>query len=155
MYAVKSGKNVGSKLHAAIRKYGADAFQIEQIGVYATWADACVDEQKLIEKYDSYANGYNATKGGEGTHGYYPTAHTLALRSDALKGIPRSEEWKRKIGDGNRGRKFPPVTDEARSKMSAFQKGRVKSELHRDKIRAGVMRNWEIRRARALQSLEA
>lgn len=53
-------------LYNAMRKYGANHFQIEQI-------EECDNsvlnqrEQYWIQFYDSYKNGYNATLGGDGT----------------------------------------------------------------------------------------
>lgn len=55
--------------HRAIRKYGIDAFEVEQI-------EKCNNsilserEKYWIKKYDSYANGYNLTIGGEGARKY-------------------------------------------------------------------------------------
>lgn len=67
-------------------------------------------------------NLLNSTDGGEGTFGFkhseeskmkmklslkdrkFPSRETLLKRSKSLKGIPRTEEWKRKIADANRGK---------------------------------------------------
>ena len=52
--------------HRAIRKYGIENFQVEEI-------DRCEDSEELKEKekywinfFDSYKNGYNSTFGGDG-----------------------------------------------------------------------------------------
>ena len=52
--------------HRAIRKYGIENFQVEEI-------DRCEDSEELKEKekywinfFDSYKNGYNSTLGGDG-----------------------------------------------------------------------------------------
>lgn len=142
------GKTPGSRLHRAMRKYGLDSFSVDQIDVCSSWAEACEMEQAFVALFDTYANGYNATKGGEGTLGLRPTAETLTKLSAVRKGKPKSAEWKAKIGDANRGRVFPPVTDEARANMSAFQKGRPKSEEHKAKIRAAVAASWASGRTR-------
>lgn len=62
-------KEYNYPLQRAIRKYGEDAFT-------TTILEECVPESILseleilyIEKYDTFYNGYNQTKGGEGTSG--------------------------------------------------------------------------------------
>lgn len=54
-------------LYSAINKYGAENFIIEQI---EKCSDNIVNEREIywIEKLGSYHFGYNATKGGDGTH---------------------------------------------------------------------------------------
>lgn len=53
------------KLNCAIRKYGKDKFHVKLI---RTCSVEKLDEyeKKYIKKYDSYKNGYNLTKGGNG-----------------------------------------------------------------------------------------
>lgn len=55
-----------SKLHAAMRKYGIDAFRIETVEVCDV-SELNDREIYWIEKYDSYRNGYNNTLGGGGS----------------------------------------------------------------------------------------
>ena len=52
-------------LYNAIRKYGSEHFTIECIEECVT-DQASTREQYWIQFYDSYKNGYNATKGGDG-----------------------------------------------------------------------------------------
>lgn len=61
-----NSRSYNSPIHRAIRKYGVENFSFEIV-------DFCLDKEELdeeeiywIQKYDSYRNGYNATKGGEG-----------------------------------------------------------------------------------------
>ena len=49
--------------------------------------------------------------------------HKRPTISQALKGRILTEEWKRKIGLANKGRKKPPFTEEAKRKMSEAHKG--------------------------------
>jgi hypothetical protein len=61
--ARKNGKKESPKLNNAIRKYGADHFRVDVIGICELrFAD--IFEQLFIEMYDSLKNGYNATIGG-------------------------------------------------------------------------------------------
>lgn len=52
-------------LHAAIRKYGIDNFEVIEI---EECEEAILDEREIywIAQYDSYHNGYNASLGGDG-----------------------------------------------------------------------------------------
>lgn len=58
------------KLHNAMEKHGIDSFYIQEIGKYiAKTRESLIElldekEKYYIEQYDSYYNGYNATKGG-------------------------------------------------------------------------------------------
>lgn len=54
------------KLYNAMRKYGSDNFYIEMLkdNIPVEYLDKL--EIEFIEKYDSYYNGYNSTKGGDG-----------------------------------------------------------------------------------------
>jgi hypothetical protein len=92
----------------------------------------------------------NATDGGEGTSGCYPSAETRAKLSVARlgkpmppevcakisathSGRPKSSEHKAKVSAGLRGKTLPPET---RAKLSVSLKGRSKSAEHREKIGA-------------------
>lgn len=66
---LESGKEYNYPLQRAIRKYGEDQFEHEIL-------EDDIDESLLselevlyIEKHDTFYNGYNQTKGGEGTTG--------------------------------------------------------------------------------------
>lgn len=54
-----------SKLHAAMRKHGVEAFRIETVEVCDV-SELNDREIYWIDKYDSYRNGYNNTLGGSG-----------------------------------------------------------------------------------------
>lgn len=58
-----------SPLHAAIRKYGIDNFEIEQV---EECDENILNDREIywISHYNSYHNGYNASLGGEGYKKY-------------------------------------------------------------------------------------
>lgn len=92
--------------HRAIRKYGPDAFVIDQV---ATTDDAIIlaeAEKVVIEHFDLFKNGYNMTLGGEGRSGHVPSEEARRKQSKSMKGrVPwnkgkaRSEETRRKISE--------------------------------------------------------
>ena len=55
-------------LYSAIKKYGIQSFIIEEIEEITDINLINEREQYWIEYYDSFKNGYNATKGGDGKH---------------------------------------------------------------------------------------
>jgi len=64
--SAKTIKRRPSKLHGAIRKYGAENFSLEVLAELDSWEKAIEAEKELILQYDSYECGYNLTLGGEG-----------------------------------------------------------------------------------------
>lgn len=106
----------GNVINNARKKYGIDAFDFEIL-------KECKDEElDYWEKYyikelnTKVPNGYNMTDGGEASW---------------VKGKHLSEEWKRKIGEGNKGKKR---STEAKRKWSEAHKGKHLSEEHKKKI---------------------
>lgn len=53
-------------LYAAMLKYGIDNFVVEEL-LECPQEELSSYETLFIEKFDTYNNGYNATKGGDGT----------------------------------------------------------------------------------------
>lgn len=54
------------KIYNAIKKYGRDNFYIELLENNIPLVELNEKEIEYIEKYDSFKNGYNSTKGGDG-----------------------------------------------------------------------------------------
>jgi group I intron endonuclease len=85
--------------HQAIRKHGWDSFKWEILKEDAKLED----EIRLIKEHDTYINGYNETKGGEGTVGRHHSQETrnkIRAKSIGNKncvGRVLSEETKAKI----------------------------------------------------------
>ena len=101
---------------AAWKKYGADAFEwviLEECDIEK------LDDREIfwIAQKDSFNNGYNLTAGGK-----------------SLRNRKHTEEEKRKIGDGNRGK---VRTLETKQKLSKAHKGKKQSpELIKKRAKA-------------------
>lgn len=109
------------KIYKAINKYGADNLkfevlvEIEKETKELLLKDLCLLEQKYINDFDSFFNGYNCTLGGEGTFGlvgelnqFYGKKHTPETinRLKELASVRKhTEETKRKISEAGKGRK--------------------------------------------------
>lgn len=64
-------------LYDAIRKYGIDSFELEELETCKYGCDLDVAEIEWIEKLGTFGDGYNMTKGGHGIRGY---THTPAAK---------------------------------------------------------------------------
>lgn len=130
-----------TKLGRAIRKYGEHSFKIEVIETTDK-----LDEREIyfIQFFNSIKNGYNIKIGGNGEPHAESTKKKIAkangkrvwteemreTMSKAIKSwheergfVPKSEETKRKISEGNKGRKIAPKAKEA---MRAFNKSKMR-----------------------------
>lgn len=106
-----------SILHAAIRKYGREAFIVTVIATANDLASASEAERLAIMEHDTRAPaGYNMALGGMGTPG---------VRR------PHSDSTKAKIAAGNTGKTFSAA---ARQKMAAAKRGKALSPAHRQKL---------------------
>lgn len=92
------------KVYKAIEKYGWE--NIEHLVLYEGLSKEAAEsiERKLIVEFDTIRNGYNIDHGGNaaGTH---------------------SIETKRKISEGNRGKKKGPATEERKAHLSKINTG--------------------------------
>lgn len=132
------GYNENPHFAAAISKYGWDGF--EHVILYANLPEEPAKqlEKKLIRDWRTQdrAYGYNATTGGDGTPGFYPSEETrrklsiarrrenlspetLQRRSDGLRGRKFSEDHKRKIGKANS--KSVIMYDKNMNKLMVFE----------------------------------
>lgn len=90
-----------SRLYAAIRKYGPDAFKREVIAKASTEEELRELERRYIQEFNTYEAGYNSNLGGYG-HLHFP------------------EHIRIKIGLAQKGKYIPPET---RKKMSEAKLG--------------------------------
>ena len=107
------------KFYNAIRKYGTDVWIREVICEVNSREEAKSKEIEFIAENNSYYNGYNATRGGDGNNGIVMSEESNLARSLALKGKPKnyirmagkkhSEESKEKISQAHKGMKKPWV----------------------------------------------
>lgn len=97
-----------SRLYDALRKYGADKFEVTTLK-----STDCEDtvrelEKKYIQEFDSYENGYNCNLGG---HGF----------------LEFPEEIRKKISEAQKGK---IISQAAREKMSKAKRGDSRCAKH-------------------------
>ena len=143
----------------AIKKYGADNFDVELIPYPGITNEAlCAVEMQKIKKLGSKKpNGYNLTDGGDGTSGWKHTDESRKKMSEALKGNSRmkgkkhSDKVRQKISAARKGEKHPNYgkklsvetrkkISEANKKQIPWSKGKKLSVEHRHKISAARRR---------------
>ena len=134
------------KFYNAIRKYGIECWNVETLCEVQTSSAAKEKEIELIEYFNSYHSGYNATKGGDGNNGIIMSEESNLARSLALKGKPKTydrmkdkthtQESKDRIAKSHIGMKKPWVkwTKEQISKRSMTRRGLTKDQY--DQIHA-------------------
>lgn len=122
----------GKLINQAIEKYGKENFSKEilerNINSYEILNDR---EIYWIEHFNTFNEGYNLTKGGQGNLGRVTSKETKAkLREAAKKQFksPVSEETRRKISEKAKLRKGRPVSEETKLKLAKAATGRKMSK---------------------------
>jgi group I intron endonuclease len=129
--------------HRAIRKYGWESFAWDVIFEHddEQWT-LDVMEPYFIEWYDTYENGYNLTKGGEGCLGREVSEDTRRKMSEAHKGMTHTEETKQKLSEMWKGKKKTSEHAANISKGKTGKKRKPFSEEHRRKLSEAAKRQW-------------
>ena len=157
----------GNYIKAAINKYGRDNFSVEIIDTAQTKEELNQKEIFYIKKYNStdMAVGYNIHSGGRGgiltgdaeswsnarkgpLNGRYGAEVSTETRNkigEANSKYTRTEEVKKRISNSLKGR---PKPEGFGAKVSAAQKGRVKSELELEHLRIGNLKAAEKNRGK-------
>lgn len=102
----------------ALTKYGSNNFKWKIICICPNIETLNEQEQYYIAFYDSINNGYNLTKGGNGTMGYRHTEKAKNKMSITHKNM--SDKTRQKIGIASKGRKH---SEESKQKISKAIKG--------------------------------
>lgn len=157
---------------SSLKKYGFDNFIVEilyETNIKYKHIDNLLNvlEKYFIKKYDTFNNGYNLTKGGEGTSGRIVTEKSKEKYRETHKknyikenhpwfGKNHSEETKIKIGlksiGRDNGQKGKIKTDEEKYKDIINQKTRKKI-IQKD-LDGNIINNFEsIRQASKLTSI--
>ena len=116
--------------HAAIRKYGEDAFDWTVLEYNINTHDELNEREKywIQEKNSRIPNGYNMNAGGNGTANHHQSEETRKRISATLTGRKQSEETKRKKSAALKGK---PFSEAHRMHLSEGRKGMVFTEEHR------------------------
>jgi group I intron endonuclease len=133
----RCGAESMTHLSMAIRKYGADAFDVTHIASASDFETLLATEMVLIRQHLTlWPTGYNRTLGGEGMLGVSRPVSDEQKRqiSAALTGRRLSPEHRAAIAAGAKG----AITDERRQATGDFHRGRIRSVETRAAISAGL-----------------
>ena len=118
-------KGSGTKLREYYKQYPED-YTFTILAFYKDKTELSIAEQKLIgELWQTDKYCLNSTAGGNGG---------FKAASNYWKGRQLSEEHKKRISTGNKGKH---LSDETKRKMSEARKGRQLSEEHKKRISIG------------------
>jgi group I intron endonuclease len=109
-----------SHFHNAIRKYSKENFKWKIIAKCFSKEELNNVEIEMIEKYNTFENGYNLTRGGEGRFGYSHTEETKKKISEAERGEKNHMYGKRGSNCPNFGKTHSKKT---KKRMSEAKKG--------------------------------
>ena len=118
----------GTLINQAIDKYGKDNFT-KEILERDIDSHEHLNTQEIywINSHDTYNNGYNLTKGGQGNLGRAVSEETKSKIKTKLTGGKLSEERKKKISDAAKLRKSRPTSKEAKERLRKAATGRKMS----------------------------
>jgi len=135
-----------SAIHAAIRKYGVDAFQFEILEL-CSQHELESRECHWINHLETFRTGYNLTSGGEmGREVSEETKQKLSAATSGKKLGPRPEAVKKKISEAHKGR---PVSAETRAASLIYMTGLKQPEewrKHAALARTGLKRSEETKK---------
>lgn len=130
-YQLKYNRHENFKLQRAWNKYGEESFKFDVLVECINSENLAQVEMDLIEKYDSFRNGYNCSKGGEGVIGYEVPEEARKKMSMAKQGTRLSQETRKKMSLSRKGK---ICSEETKRKIAAKAKGRGHSEEARKKM---------------------
>lgn len=153
-------RGVDTYLYRAMEKYGEGAFVRETI------CECPDDEGNLWERYCIIAfntrspRGYNMTDGGDGVPGYIFTEEDRKKLGSGLRGKkrpPRSEAWKQKLSESGKGKvawnKGQPWPESTRQKLIEIGKSLYETPERKALIKANLaLLALPENRAKGLQS---
>ena len=118
----KNKKDYNHYFHKAIRKYGWEAFEWEEICCSKDGEYLLKEmEDYFIKYYDSFGkNGYNSCKGGGGCLGY---KHTNEIKMKMK--LPKSKEHRENLDKANKKRIGIPRSEITKEKISKSRIGKA------------------------------
>lgn len=143
----RNGKGYGSQpiIEAAINKYGWKSVETEIVLTGLSEEAAKKEEIRLIAemKTTDHEYGYNQTLGGEGANGRKVSEENKrkfgARMSELHKGVPLSEDHKKKIADTLKGR-APNISQKGKQRIIESNRTREHTQSTRQKMSENTRR---------------
>lgn len=127
------GYRQNEKFTNAIKKYGWDNFSHEIIAEGLELEEAQRKEKELIQKYESYRNGYNKSLGGD--YGGY-TEDVKEKISASVSDLWKDETYRQHMSEVHKGQSRTGWhhSEESKKKMSKVVRERCKDEAYRKRL---------------------
>jgi group I intron endonuclease len=154
---LRNGIHANYRLQFDWAEYGEEVFEFAVVAEISDTDERYAAEQSLMDLHESAVHGYNRSPSAVDNSGRTLSAEHRQAISDAQRGVPKSEEHRRKLSKAHKANwadrevtpefreqmaerarmnKGKPKSEETKAKMSAAQKGRAKSPEHLEAIRA-------------------
>jgi group I intron endonuclease len=126
-------------LYRAIRKYGADNFEIKPLVIVGNKEDMDRYEIGMIKAWGTTnpQAGYNITSGGGGSLGVKMSEETRAKMSESRTGLIMPESHRQKLSERSKGNKYSlgkKMTKDNFDKLMAAHKGAKRTEEARKRM---------------------
>lgn len=128
-----SGYRQNEKFFNAIKKYGWDNFKHEILFEGLDEKEALKLEKELIQKYNSFSEGYNKSLGGD--YGGY-TNEVKQKIGNSVKALWKQESYRKHMSQAHegKGRKGWHHSEETREKISEIVKERCNDSEYRKRL---------------------
>jgi group I intron endonuclease len=137
------------KISNAIRKYGKNSFVCETIYQSFDLSHIKSMEDYFIDEYDSFKNGYNSSRGGQGgcivlfkENPHYDDICKRISHSQKRNKKYLSEKAKKQHEEGKFGRPYQNMNEETRKRLSAVRKGKKNSQEHIEKQKESLRKKF-------------
>lgn len=147
-----SGYRQNEKFTNAIKKYGWDNFKHEVLFDGIEKDEALRIEKELIQKYDTYRNGYNSSLGGD--YGGY-TDEVKAKISSSVSKLWEDEEYRKHMSEAHKGQSRTGWhhTEEAKRKMSIEVRKRNEDPEYKKKMHEAAVKRCQKRGHEAMSEM--
>lgn len=145
-----TGRGNTSSFQKALNLYGITCFTFEIL--YVREAETIEElntilnelERYSIDKYDSFNNGYNDTKGGSGSLEYSPSDEIRELVSNKLRGHKVSKETRKKLSlSHNRKKRLKEHLNSLTEEDIRMRANKCKKPIIQYSIEGEFIREWE------------
>jgi hypothetical protein len=141
------------KLYWAFRKYGTECWKLEVLEECASLEESKIREIELIAEYDAIKSGYNMQKGGDsGLAGMkLRKGHKKAISSSRKIWFQTEDgdRWKEELRKKTKGNKYGALrkntnlSEETKRKISEGNRGKERTDIQREVFSDEMKRRWD------------
>jgi group I intron endonuclease len=141
---MKDSQRGNLAIHAAIRKYSPEAFEVKTLAQVEDSEMFELEKRAIAALGTKAPLGYNLTDGGEGgLPGFTHSEETRRRLSEAKLGRSLTDEHKEKLRAAKLGTRRGPHSEETKAKIGAASAGRLHSAESKRKMSAAACARWK------------